>query len=103
MRRHGEKALGEQLATNMKLRYWEGGNTVLERWNSSVLERAGVETAVTHEPANHEMGNWTARAGGIVVRKQQRRGLRRGQYAPRKALGPCRYQTHVPDTRISEI
>ena len=46
----------------MKLRYWGDGNTVLERWSTSVLERAGVEMAVTHEPANHEMGDWRTRA-----------------------------------------
>ena len=64
-RRHGEKALGGPLAKNTKLHYWEGGNTIRERWSSSVLGRAGVETAVTDEPANHEMLDWTTREGGI--------------------------------------
>ena len=54
-RRHGEKALGEPLATNTKLRYWEGANTVRNRWSTSVLDAAGLETALTIKPGNHEM------------------------------------------------
>ena len=51
----GEKALGEPLATNTKLRYWEGANTVRNRWSTSVLDAAGLETALTIKPGNHEM------------------------------------------------
>ena len=64
-RRHGEKALGEPLATNTKLRYWEGANTVRNRWSTSVLDAAGLETALTIKPGNHEMVDWGTRAGGI--------------------------------------
>ena len=64
-RRHGEKGLGESLATNTKLRYWEGANTVRNRWSTSVLDAAGLETALTVKPGNHEMVDWGTRAGGI--------------------------------------
>ena len=64
-RRHGEKALGGLLTTHMKLRYWEGANTVRNRWSTSVLDGAGLETALTHKPGNHEMVDWGTRAGGI--------------------------------------
>ena len=64
-RRHGEKAEGEPLSKNMKLRYGEGEITILESWSTSVLERVGVGMAVTHEPANHEMVDWSTRARGI--------------------------------------
>ena len=57
-------------------------------------------------PTNLEIMKWWTgpgtRAGGIGS-KQQQRGRQRGQYACRKALDPCCYQTHAPEPEISEI